>query len=140
MRGEAEIGDLPFLLHLLEELDAPAVEIIVDVGIQQAVQQVEIDMVCLQPLQLLGENSLVIRIRPVVELGGQIEAVARIALHRLTDTPLRITVLIDIGRIVVVHPVLHGQVDHLMGFLVVNLRIPVLWIKRGKPHVPHSQP
>ena len=126
MVRESQITDLTLFLHLLEVLDAAAVEIIVNVALKKTMQEIEVDMVGLQPLKLLLEYGHVIRICPVVELGGKIEAVSGKALHSLTHATLGISVLIDICGIEVVHTTLEGCLHHLMRFRIVDRRIPLV--------------
>ena len=139
MGGKTKIGDLPLPLHLLEERDAPIMQVIVYIIVSQGVNEVKVDVVHPIPLQLLGKGLPVVGIGPYIVLCSDVIAVPGIAAQGLTHKPLGLATVIDIGGIKVIDPVFHGVVDNLTGLFIVNISVLTAG-KDGQAHIAHTQP
>ena len=139
MGGKTKIGDLPLPLHLLEERDAPIMQVIVYIIVSQGVNEVKVDVIHPIPLQLLGKGLPVVGIGPYIVLCSDVIAVPGIAAQGLTHKPLGLATVIDIGGIKVIDPVFHGVVDNLTGLFIVNISVLTAG-KDGQAHIAHTQP
>ena len=89
-------------------------------------KQIKVNMIRLQPFQLLIENALRILhtvYRPERKLGRQIEGISVIFLQHLTHQRLALSVVIRIGCIYVVHACGDRSVQHPLRFCLVYFAI-----------------
>ena len=139
MGGKAQVTDTSGFLLLQKILDAAAVQIGLAVVVEDGVEQIEVDVVGLEPLKLLLKDRFVIRVGKQQEFSRQIEAVPGVLFQRLSEKFFRFTVVIDVGTVVVVDTVGHGVVDDLLRPRPVNGRTILAALHR-QAHIAHAQP
>ena len=92
MGGKAEAADPSLGLLLPEIVDTATSQVIFHVAVPHRMEEVEVDIVRLEPGKLLFKLGAVVGIGMVVELGGQVVATPVIVLERLprktSDVPL----------------------------------------------------
>ena len=128
MTGKAQVPDAALLL-LLDEIvhDAPTRIVVYMYRVFiHVVQQIEVEVLHLALLQLLLKDvGGIIGLRHHVagELGGQIEAVPGILFQAFAHHDLRPVLHIGPRGVVIIHPVFHGVVHHLLGLRRVDLAV-----------------
>ena len=137
VEGKAEIADLSLLFERVKILDCAACEDIIDKGILNAVEQIEVDAIHFQPSELLCKLLAIVRIGLEIELIGNIKAVARIFGQRGTEELFGSSAVIDVGGVVVVYAAFHGRVYDCLRLFVINIGAAAAG---GQTHGAHSQP
>ena len=136
--GEAEVADFAQPLLFGEVLDTAGVDVLLVGGVEDAVDQVEVDVVGLEAGQLLLKDLFVVGVGLDEVFGREAVAVAGVFLHRVAEEFLRLAAVVDVGGVVVVDPALHQLVDHLGSSCVVDRRARRVPFGR-QAHVPHPQ-
>ncbi len=126
--GEPEMPDLPLFPHLDQERDVPVlgVEVLLDVGLADVVDEVVVEVPRAGLLELLLEDLLgVPHVGHVVsgELVGEEVAVPRVFGERLAHDGLGVAAVVAPCGIVVVYPLFHRLVDERVDLLLNGFRI-----------------
>ena len=127
VEGEAEMADAALLLLLEQEVDQAVFKRRLPVLLVDAVQQVKVEVLHLQGPELTLEDLL--RLLQGMDerqrqLGGQVEALARIPLERAADEFFAGPVVVEIGRVKVIDagPVRGIEHRHRARFVDCSLR------------------
>jgi len=105
---------------------------------RQPVQQIKVDVVCLQPPQLLIEIAVHVPARlyqPAWQLGGQVHLFPVAALEGPTQERLALTVVIGIGGVNIVHAAVNSIPEHPGGMPLIDTAV----LADGKAHASKSQ-
>ena len=123
VEGEADLADLPLLLHPLDELVEPAALDRLPVAAVQRVQEIEVKVTGPALPQLLRENAL--RVLKALDgtdrqLVGEEVGFAGIAAQRFSDKEFTPPAVIRPGGVKVVEPCLQGVIHQLLRLLAVD--------------------
>ena len=138
MEGKSEVPKIPRSLPLQTPVHHAGVQHLVPPGTVKVVEEVEVQIVLLQPLPLLGVDPLCI-LQGVDQGGGQfrgeIVALSGVARQGSAHKRLTLAVVVEIGGIKVVDSALIGPVQHGHGLLLVDGTA----FQGGKPHAAKTQ-
>lgn len=102
-------------------------------------QQVEADVIRLEPSKLLVEKAVAILLFlnvPKWQLGGQVNLLPIAIREGLAHRYLAVATVVGISSINVIHPLVDGIANHLHGLRFVNIAFLPLG---RKPHCPEAE-
>ncbi len=137
---KTDVSNAPAGAGLLDPIQDTQVVYFVPALGAQGVHQVKVDVIGLQPVELLGKEALEIGLfidQPLGQLGCQGYFLAVAVLQGPPDKAFAVAAVVAVGGVDVIHAAVDGIAQHAHGFRLVDLGI--ISVKNGQAHAAKAQ-